>query len=208
MSSTKNTIAINWLYTVIGGFLAYVSLLSIYRISRPEDGLDISFPLFGKLSYMATLIFSVPALCIGSIVITYLCFIYMNRLKFAPKSFFSCLPKAFNEHLGNDFITLQYFLFFLFAISPIVISCVTFERLFEQEMYDLDHRVRIGGWQIFSFQEGFYDGDRWRWSSHTPDEKLSAYPGIQPIVYVLLISGAALFLTGFFVQARSLIKKR
>lgn len=198
--------SINWLYTAVGSFTFYISFLANYRISR-ED-LCIDFPLLGKLSYMATLVFGIPVLTIATLFIFYLCFNFLLTIEVKPSSYTHYIPAPFNLYLDSKLKELRYLFFFLFTIFPTLVSVVLFQHLFDRvDILNTENSEHFSRWRIFILQAEWCDGAKWRWVHDQNPELLSAYPGIQPILYLLLILSCFVFIIGLISKIILMNKK-
>lgn len=191
--------AANWLYTSVGSFTLYVAFLAAYKISRPDR--DIDFPLVGKLSYSATLILGTPVLTIATLSILYFCFEFLHNIEVRQPSYCHYFPVPFDKYLDSAFEKLRCLFFFLFAIFPTLISAVLFVRLFEQQqIYNTDNGTYLAKWSLFTFGTHWWDGDLWRWTSEQTGERLSGYPGFQPLLYTILIASCFILLVGLMIR--------
>lgn len=197
--------SVNQLYTAVGSFTFCIGFLAIYRISTPD--LSVDFLWIGKISYTATLIFGIPVLTIAVLFILYICFYFLCTIKTRPISYCHYFPTPFNLDLDKALEKLRCLFFFFFTVLPTLVSVVLFYRLFEQRL--IFQRAQdcnpVSGtllekWNLFAFKTHWWDGDLWRWNSEVPGECLSAYPGIQPLLYVLLILACVMLIVGLAIR--------
>lgn len=205
--------SVNWLYTTVGSYTFYIGLLTVYKVSRPEPDVKVSFPPFGELSYMATLVFGVPVLTIATLFILYLCFNFLRTIEKKPTTYCHYFPTPFNLNLNTIFVKLKCLLFFFFTVFPTLVSVVLFQRLFDRvDIINInkENSEHFSRWSLFVFQAEWWNGATWRWvhdQNHQNPELLSAYPGIQPLIYLLLILSCFVFIIGLIIKIVLMHKK-
>lgn len=178
---------INWLYTALGGFSSSLSVAAIYKSRRA--GKDVDVPIIGNPSLTETLVFGVCVIGLVTLICTLLC-LWFQKGKERWNHRWELLPAAFDRPFTQGLAFLRVVTFLLFVVWPTYATgALARQLLTECHIFHRKTKVVLKGSEMFTFPEKFWDASIWRWRAPPDTDLLSAFPGIQPLAYCLLLVG-------------------
>lgn len=162
------------------------------------------FPLVGDLHFSEIIFISIPVLCVSAFI--ELMIVRRFRKATRGKTRFSGFPATPESKLRipSEFAWIKMLLFVAYIFFPMATTVKLAERvpgntfIYDYGKRGREDQVELRGLEIFSFPSNphFMDGKRWRWYEPFLSAKgkergvrVSAYPGIQPILSVVMILG-------------------
>lgn len=193
------------------GWLIALACLVLWFIAAREPVLNITF--LRDLEASAAVVFGIPVLLLAqSVLITSSSHFLRQR---AAKSWsdrfpFATLPWARQTRPHSTWMLL--FLFYGFPLLTLADLLVVMNQL-HIVSYSGNYVAKdLAGWELY-FYPGLLSGEDWRWcvvecqkGDAIQNVRRSAYPGLQPIAYVLLSLGLVVQTAYFMVRSQRIYR--
>jgi hypothetical protein len=171
--------------------IAFACLVLLFLAAR-EPVIGLTF--IQNLDTSAAVLFGIPALCAAQSILLMLSGHFARqRTGKAWQDRFPFSTLAWVRASRPHSTWLLLFLFYVFPLLTLVCLLVTLHGLhivsFTEKSIDRD----LSGLALYSFPSGFWNGETWWWcvngcasEGNIPAIRRSAYPGLQPALYLLL----------------------
>jgi len=186
----------NWLVSILGSFVATWTLLAWVRTT----GEVVDLPVFGKIGYSKTLVFTTPVI-FGILVCLYVAAFRYMRLERPPPGP-ERIPPAFTLSLSGPMLRLRFAVLFLFYAFPTAgLVHFTLQLFDDLRLVNRKTGSTLSGWQLLDFSPQWWDGAAWRWHTGDPNDNdfPSGFPGIQPWLYTAFAAIAVFALIAYVV---------
>lgn len=178
----------------------------LWFLAAREPVIGLTF--IQNLDTSAAVIFGIPALCGAQSVLLMLSghFAREQMGKAWPDRFpFATLAWVRTSRPHSTWLLL--FLLYIFPMLTLVDLLVTMHGLNMVQFGDKAITGHLSGVALYSFPSGFGNGETWRWcvsgcdfGDAIPAIRRSAYPGLQPALYLLISAAVGVQTARFMVH--------